>query len=144
MVRISPSIDFSSIQKYQDTWIPMDKLSISKYPWYITIHGIQVSMVSKYSDVRKKGYPLIPTMMVPIKRDKIVSGTNYSWSHPTFWLKLWMLEKFWCPLLFRRKNWKVVVTINMYIYLSETCLLLFTIFISTYGMLPIFFYEAAW
>ena len=30
-------VDFSSIQKYPDTWIPMDKLSI-----------IQVSMISNY------------------------------------------------------------------------------------------------
>ena len=31
----------------------------SKYPWYPTIHDIQVSMVSKYPDIRKKWYPLI-------------------------------------------------------------------------------------
>jgi hypothetical protein len=72
-------VDFSNIQKYPDTWIPMDKLSmihillsmvsnyssihdiqlsmVSNYP---SIHGIQVSMVSKYPDIRKKWYPLIP------------------------------------------------------------------------------------
>ena len=49
-------VDFSSIQKYPDTWIPMDKLSaVSKYPWYPTIHNIQAFMVSNYPDIRKSG-----------------------------------------------------------------------------------------
>ena len=51
--------DFSSIQKYPDTWIPMDKLSIiqvsmiSNHPWYPSIHGIQLS------GYQKKWYLLI-------------------------------------------------------------------------------------
>ena len=45
---------------------------VSKFPWYPSIHDIQVSMVSKYPDIRKKWYPLIPNSSTILSSFKIV------------------------------------------------------------------------
>ena len=64
-------VDFSSIQKHSNIRIPMNKLSIiqvsmlSNYPWYPTIHDIQLSMVSIYPiSVHLSKYPWYPSIQV--------------------------------------------------------------------------------
>ena len=77
-------VDFSSIQKYPDTWILMDKLSIiqvsmiSNYPWYATIHDIQLFMLSNIHCIQVSmisKYPWYPNMRKKCYRDVLLLAT---------------------------------------------------------------------
>ena len=57
---------YPSIHVSKDNWYPC--IQVSMYPWYPSIHWSKyptiqkksVSKISKYLDIRKKWYPLIP------------------------------------------------------------------------------------
>jgi hypothetical protein len=76
-------VDFSSNQKYPDTWIPMDKLSI-----------IQVSMISNQESM-VSNYPSIHGIQISGYQKKVVSTHPYL--QPNFDLKQenWNSEGTW-------------------------------------------------